>query len=351
MPAGPHRPIDNVHDVRAIFDSGRASFHEYMDCVEVAKHAGDWQLRHQAAELATAEALGWRRSRPPNLLEAAQQVVNSFLSRATNIEELERHVFATRQWFTERDHQFRGQRDDRNRSIDRFLSLVHDENDPSTEDDRQSLYRLLLLANAPEAEYRVMLSSTLRRPFDRPDLAIDAATRALDQEPKNIAALTTRGAARVDEGELAGAETDLDAALAIDGDSRYALVARSRCHLHCGEATEALEVAQRARVLYPTNEFAFHSVLSAAVAADRLDIYRQVLEEFSSLEPEDRATGLYIKVLAIEAILEGGRLDQAEAALKTLENENPRGLPAARVRKLRREIRNQQRRRQGRLDL
>ena len=62
------RPIDDLDDVRAVFASDRGSFSEYMDCVEVCKDLGDWSLRHQAAELATGEALRGRQIRPPELI-------------------------------------------------------------------------------------------------------------------------------------------------------------------------------------------------------------------------------------------------------------------------------------------
>ena len=198
------RPIDDLEDVRAVFVSGHGSFWEYMDCVEVCKDLGDWPLRHQAAELATGEALRGRGIPPPALIEAAQQVVNAILRNAMTIEELEPCVPDAREWFTEHDHYFRARPDDRGQSISRFLDAVHVDGQ-ATATDRKSLYRLVLLANDPDPQSRVRLSSTLRSPFDRSDLAIEAATRALDQKPLDIAALTTRGAAHVDVDELAAA--------------------------------------------------------------------------------------------------------------------------------------------------
>ncbi len=60
-----------------------------------------------------------------------------------------------------------------------------------------------------------------------------------------------------------------------------------------------------------------------------------------------------LEVLAVEALVDGGDLDRAEAALVELEAEEwtRRSLPMHKVSKLRREIARQKRRRQGRLDL
>ena len=237
-----------------------------MDCVEVCKDLGDWPLRHQAAELATGEALRGRGIPPPALIEAAQQVVNAILRNAMTIEELEPCVPDAREWFTEHDHYFRARPADRGQSISRFLDAVHVDGQRAAV-DRESLFRLVLLANDPDPESQVRLSSVLRAPFERSDLAIDAATRALDQKPLDIAALTTRGAAYVDVDELASAEADLDAALSINGDDRYALVARSRCHQSCGEAVKALEVVKRALNFDPGNRFAQTRAMAAAVFA------------------------------------------------------------------------------------
>ncbi len=344
------RPIDDLEDVRAVFVSGHGSFWEYMDCVEVCKDFGDWSLRHQAAERATGEALRGRRIDPPALIEAAQQVVNAILRNATTIEELEPCVHDVREWFTEHDRHFRARTDDRKQSISRFLDAVHVDGQ-ATATDYQSLYRLVLLANDPEPESRVRLSSTLRSPFDRPDLAIEAATRALDQKPLDIAALTTRGAAHVDVDELASAEADLDAALSINGDDRYALVARSRCHQSCGEAVKALEVVKRALNFDPGNRFAQTRAMAAAVFAGDEEFFEEVRQSLASATPNASTSDSFVELLAIEAILEGGDIERAEAALAELENRNLRGLPITRARKLRRTIVTQKRRRQGRLDL
>ena len=344
------RPIDDLDDVRAVFASGRGSFWEYMDCVEVCKDLGDWPLRHQAAELATGEALRGRGIPPPALIEAAQQVVNAILRNAMTIEELEPCVPDAREWFTEHDHYFRARPDDRGQSISRFLDAVHVDGQ-ATATDRKSLYRLVLLANDPDPQSRVRLSSTLRSPFDRSDLAIEAATRALDQEPLNVFALTTRGAAHVDVDELAAAEVDLDAALSIDGDDAPAHVARSRCHQSCGEAAKALQVVKRALDLDPENRFAKSRAMAAAIFAGDEEFFKEVRQSLGSGMPNEGTSDPFVELLAIEAILEGGKIERAEAALTELENRNPRGLSTTRVRKLRRNIVTQKRRQQGRLSL
>lgn len=352
MKLGPGRPIDNVDDVTAVFASGRGSFVEYMECVDVCKRAADWPSRHRAAELATAEALRGRWIRPPELIEAAQQVVNAILRRATTIEELELCAPDIRQWFVERDNYFRAKPDDQKQTIERFLFRISVD-DALLAKDRGSLYRLVLLANAPEPEYRVKLSATLRNPFDRPDLAVEAATRALAKEPENVAALTTRGAARVDIDDLGEAGVDLDAALAIDGESSHALVARSRCHQYCGEASQSLEVAKKALAIDPANRFSLHRAMAAATAAGGREFFEQVRLGLACGSPVTDGPDPYLEVLAIEALVDGGDLDRAEAALVELEAEEwtRRSLPMHKVSKLRREIARQKRRRQGRLDL
>ena len=77
----------------------------------------------------------------------------------------------------------------------------------------------------------------------------------------------------------------------------------------------------------------------------------EVRQGLDSGTPKDGKSDPFVELLAIEAIFEGGDIERAEAALAELENRNSRGLPITRVRKLRRAIATQKRRRQGRLDL
>ena len=321
-----------------------------MDCVAVCKDFGDWRLRHQAAELATDEALRGRWTHPAQLIEAAQQIVNAILRKATRIEELQSYVPEVREWFTAYDHHFRARPDDQEQGISRFLDRIHVDGQTAAV-ERESLFRLVLLANDPDPESQVRLSSVLRQPFERSDLAIDAATRALDQEPINKYALTTRGAAYIDVDELPSAASDLDAALSIDGDNAHALVSRSRCHQNCGEVAKSLEVVKRALTVDPEDRITQKRAMAAAIFAGDEEFFEQVRQSLASATPNKGMSDAFVEILAIEAILEGGDIERAEAALTELENRNPRGLPTTRAGKLRRLIATQKRRRQGRLDL
>ncbi len=94
------RPIETVDDVRHVLESRAASFLELMSCVAVARTAGDWQLRHQAAERAFNETKVASPHATVNLSQAAEVAGarELFAKRAGSLEELPMVSAAAQKW-------------------------------------------------------------------------------------------------------------------------------------------------------------------------------------------------------------------------------------------------------------
>ena len=171
--------------------------------------------------------------------------------------------------------------------------------------------------------------SLLRKaPFQRPDLGLLAADAALAQQPKNTAALTTKGAALIDLGMLHRAQTTLEEAWEVNDKSSHVAVTMCRLHLKGGWTTEALRWGERALELDPTSAHARRMHLATQLAAGEL--LGRI--DFDALDDDRSPTvSLFDAVQAALQLAEEGQLERACEALSEILKLAPGYAPAVRA--------------------
>lgn len=275
---------------------------------------------------AAMSAVGLRSARARDLQEVARTLVIAHLRHVDRLEALESAAIRAREELAD--------------------LLVQD--DPvaarakAIETERRTLDEILLMIATPEEAAYVRLSSLLRK-VGRPDLARQAASKAINANAKAGPAYCTRGAAAVDMDDLESAGGDLLRAWDLTRD-KYASTALSRYYMAVENYEEALAWALKSVELDRCPESA--SVLIAAAWAIQddtaIETAREILDSTPRTEDAE-GPSVWLALVAAEHLARMGELDLAEAAAKP----HAEGLyPIPRALTLLSRIRRERRRRQ-----
>ena len=313
MQKGLARSIESVEHVDEIL-SGSAgwTFAEALDCVAVAEAVQSWALVERSA-LAALAAIDAEGKAPETLAEAAWQVVKVRLRTIHSLRGLQRSLPALTQELSE--------------------IATRSSANPRTavESVRSDVDDLALLLSDATATSYVKLCSRLRKSVRNPNLGIIAATRALNLEQGNVAALNTRGAARLDLELLAKAETDLVRAWDIEP-SHYVANTFVRLHMLRSDTSGAVRWSVKAVDAAPhTDTVALKTMAAAAVAADDQTQLQFAIGRLKALgDADSRNPDRWVQLLAARQFMRDGLLALARTTLDDLLSQGPYG-PAAQL--------------------
>jgi tetratricopeptide (TPR) repeat protein len=296
--------IKTANDVRAVL-ARRASFDELLLCARVARELGDLELRSVVAERALDEARKQSRPEPRaahELKMAARLVASAVIARASSLGDLPDRLNEARGLLGSR-----GVNAENTKASD-AVSTIDGE-----------LADLLLYLSDGSPRSLVSAGALLRRETaDGPDLAIVAVERVLQEEPKNAAALTIRGAALTDLGMFGEAVGILRSGVKLHPNNSHMLVAYSRALEASGRIEDALRAARKASEQAPEDQYAVMRWLKAARAAGHDKEFAHVLEEVKNLAPRTPTRDQWVELLAIEVLLDSGERESAWRAFKAL---------------------------------
>ncbi len=327
---GEARRVETVSDAEAIVSSERAGFAELMDTVRIARQNQRWDLVDQAGERAMQEVLRSSTVSIPKVVEAARAIVLARLGRATNLGELPAAIVDAQARLSEIE-----------------AKVGPEEGGQSLGDTRYWLEELRLLHSDPTAPSYTQLCSKLRK-IDRSDLGAEAAAHALELDPDSVPARTTLSAALIDIGQVHRALAHLRKAWAQE-QTAYVANPYSRALLAEGQPEQAVTMAENAFEL-DAGEYSARTLLAAAVRAEDRDAIERakefILEHSRGTTDEDEESA-WVGMLAAQALIDAGLLDEAETAVATL-LDDPKA-PTSRLSQLRYRIRHERRKAQGRL--
>jgi len=332
------RPVETLDHVRSILDSGVAYFPELLDCVAVARAANDWDLVERAGTALLRCSTGRPKRALPSLADAARAIVTAYLARAADLDEAAERAAAAAG----------------------VLAAISDDTDvtgpaaKAVRDRYRWLEELRLLYSDFTEPSLIALCSKLRE-IDRPDLGVEAATKALELAERfapapstRAAALTTRAAAHLDLGDPPRALADIRKATKAKPRDPYVLTTHARVLTACGHPHEAVEVAKDSFALAPSLRAANVLLAAAAAAADDETLGEAKAYLASHPAPEGEiSASVWIEVLAAEALIVAGDLDRAAGAIAQL-GRDPRA-SQAKVRNLAGRLKSARKARQGRL--
>jgi len=309
------RPIDDVDQARAVVDGDRASFVELMDCAEVGKSAGDYELRKDAAERAVNLAVGETRQ-IASVHRAAQHLAAATLGEASDLDDLAQYVAALRS---------------------RLKRLLVDF--PETLQNAKlleleaTISEITLLLTDPDPAAQLRLCSRLRE-LDRADLGAKAAERGLKVEPRNAALLTTLAAAQLDIGASIAGLATIERAVDVEPENVYALNVYSRALQENTRLDESLEVARTAFEL-DANRFTAQRILGVAAELKDLEAFDTALKFVREHQADlSSASDIYLLILAVEALVEANDLARASELFNELEaHVNKEGLAGSQAKK------------------
>ena len=309
------RPIDDVDQARAVVDGDRASFVELMDCAEVGKSAGDYELRKDAAERAVNLAVGDTRQ-IASVHRAAQHLAAATLGEASDLDDLAQYVAALRS---------------------RLKRLLVDF--PETLQNAKlleleaTISEITLLLTDPDPAAQLRLCSRLRE-LDRADLGAKAAERGLKVEPRNAALLTTLAAAQLDIGASIAGLATIERAVDVEPENVYALNVYSRALQENTRLDESLEVARTAFEL-DANRFTAQRILGVAAELKDLEAFDTALKFVREHQADlSSASDIYLLILAVEALVEANDLARASELFNELEEHvNKKGLAGSQAKK------------------
>ena len=337
----PARPIRTVADVRAVLDSPKASFSEYLDCVRVCAKESAWDIYQEASRRACKAATSGSRVQIPGLVEAARHLVKAIMRKATDLNDL--GLKATEAMASVKAIELSiSDRENLGEGFTDFRTHITEE-----------LSQLRVLSADPSVDGLLRFCARLRKWVERPDLAVVAGERAKTLEPNNLAVLTSLGAAYADLGEYQSARQHLGTVLRADPDEKRAVTCLSRVEYETGNFNESHRLAQRAFKLEP-DRFSAHRLLSSALATDDQDALREAKEWISSLSESHSDFGEdgYLAYLSANILYQADRLEEALAALRVVVDvADTSSAIRTKARRLIKKIRSDLQRRQGRLDL
>jgi len=316
-----NRPPETIQDVQEVLQYPRVSFLQMMECVEVCRKQKEWVLRRQASRKALSLAVGSEHPEIGSVSQAATIVANCFLSEAKTLSQVPK--------LAEEAHS--------------YLAHRHaDETNPvlrvAFSEAERDFAEFVLLVDSSDVISRIKLSSALRKKRERPDLAVEAADLALKEEPSNLAAMVTKGAALCDLERFGDSIDILQQALSIAPEDTFALITLSRAMQENSQVGVSLKLARKAFDLNPESREAARRLLAAAVASSNAsDIAeaRMLLDEVAIARGDDTKWNV---LLAAEIYREEGKLSEALELLKEAKA-GTSGILAKRISKLMSEIR------------
>lgn len=161
----------------------------------------------------------------------------------------------------------------------------------------------------------VSAGSRLRK-LDRPDLAIDAASIAVERDPTNFAAITVRGAAQADLGDMRSALTEATRAERMRPSS-YTANLLARVHTQQEDLSAARDWAMKANSRDPEGMAGAGSLMKiAAINGDRKEA-----EFWSSKVPwstDSSSSEHWLKLVAAKELVRGPRREEAAEILTDL---------------------------------
>jgi tetratricopeptide (TPR) repeat protein len=336
------RPIRTIADVRAVLDSPRASFEEYLNCVYVCVAESAWDLYENASRMALEAAISAPRIQVPNLIEAAEHLVKAIMRRAEDLSDLGPRANEAMD-LLESIEPVMSSRDNPGGGLAAFRTRTLTE-----------LSELRVLVADPSCDGLLRLCARLRKWVERPDLAVMAGERARTLEPNNPAALTSLGAAYADLGEYPSARQHLKTVLRADPDAKRAITALSRVEYATDNFNESHRLAKRAFELEP-DSFSAHRLLSSAFATGDEEAFQEALEWASSLKESgtEFSEDGYLAYFSAKLLYEqAGKPEEALAALQAIvDRVDTTSIVRTKARRLINRIKAELRRRQGRFDL
>jgi len=299
---GEVRRIETIDDVTLILSSPQASVAELMDCVSVAEEADRWDLQQESAERAFAQVIGSNNPQPLAIKDALDVLVKARLHGASSLAELPGTLESLRSSLGIASRRF-----NQHPVLERFAV---------TDRDLSELL-LLLVQSDPGSDLR--LSSKLRK-VKRSDLAVEAASRALEGGANAAHALTTRGAAYGDLREFEKALEDLERAFGLDSESHHAATAVSKVHQRAGRREDSLHWAMRAVELCAVEPIvesdlraAARRLIDIAVAVDdslNIERARELLIRVGEGNG-DSVGDVWVDLHVADILIREGRLDEA----------------------------------------
>lgn len=322
------RPIETLEDVRGLIASGYGSVTELLECIRVARQGGDPKLAEQAGTLLLTIATG--KKPVPALEEAAQAIVVGYLAEASKLDDLVVQL--------ERASEALGEIGERTGITPAGRKAI--------DDSKLWLEELRVLSNDNSPASLIALCGKLRK-IDRSDLGVEAATAALERQ-ESAAAYTTRAAAFQDRNDNPRALSDVRRAWKLDKNA-FTANTFSRVLLAAGRPDLAIEKAEDAFRMEPS-EYSARSLLAAAAAVgedDAVERAKRFIEKHK--DGEDPRTSVWVEIVAVKALLEADRLDEAERAIALLKQDER--APKREVDHLIGWLKRNRRRRQGGLGL
>lgn len=294
--------VTSIPEVDERLATGRASFEDWIDCLEVCQREERWDLAERCAHQALEAAM--QRPLPAvKLAEAAKALVAGALPRSTHGPEwLEAGAAGLRQ---ARELLSARRRAASHRALREVLDEV-----------LADLDAMLLLVTDDQAASRVKLASLLRG-YGRPDLAISLMDRLVAISRANYFALTVRAGARLDQGDLDGV-ADAETAH-LFGKNYFSLGCLARGLRMAGRLQEALEAALALVDMHETVGSAATLAAAAHAAGDAAALKRaqEILERLEGT-PDEQGSDRQVRLLAARQLLRDGQLEEAQAALEAL---------------------------------
>lgn len=294
------RPIETVEQAHEIVHGERATLLELMDCAELGKAVGDFQLRKDAAERALSVAIGG--PRPIASVDmAAQHIAAATLGEATGLGDLGRYLSEIRLRLGRIIAEFpAAQKSSKLRELEESLSAV------------------ALLLTDPDPGAKLRLCSRLRK-LERPDLGIKAAQSGIKVEPNHVPLLTTMASAQLDIGASTLALKTIERAVRLEPENVHALNVYSRALHDIGRLGESLNIAQRAFEL-DANVHVAQRILAVAAALKDADAFDHALEFVRRNPLDELGEGdMIVLLLAVETLLEANDLERADKLFKEFE--------------------------------
>jgi len=307
------RKIETVEDAETALTYPKLSFEQCIECIQVLREAGKWRLHHLAAERAVQEGFGVNRSFPRRKVrQAALEVLDAYLEQAPGLDELRGCLERGVSWLEQ-------------------LSEVEGF-DPTTgeffkiEIARKDFNQLQLLIYRSTLACFVPMAGLLRKfgPGGQ-RMAVVAATKKLDDDPDDVAALTVRGAAHTDLGNLRDATRDHERGFELKPDDAYLLTAFSRTRQEDGRRVDALELAKRAVEIEPSEAHALRLVAAARAMHNEAEANKalQILESRPGEAPSPGVEQMCVALaaLVVEQIRLPGWRNKVEEYLRAVSNE------------------------------
>jgi len=295
--------IETRDDVLEVLGK-RSSVHELEQCLTVACGLGDFDLRSTVTERLLDEVLQLpigSTNRLPKLRIATKQIVLAILAPACDLDEVEVLALQAARMLSTKTTRT---------SPEDFVRLSNV--------SRGELNRFVMLLSHPKARSRLGAGLMLRKTFDRPDLAINFYDLVLEKAPNFVQALTMKGAAQSDVGDLYGALTTLEGARVLQPKSKQVNTALSRALENVGRFAEAFDAIEVVLERWPDDTVALLKKIVLLIKTNRRSELAKLFDRLDHLLPATHFRDMWVSLVAIEALFQIGEFEQARSALQSL---------------------------------